>query len=126
MYGIAVSQDLLKSGIVQYGDVLSIPGLGLRVVNDAMGPTKCVHRNAEGRCVKRVPQTRAVDLMVFSFEEEHRIGVRHLSVTRLRQTQGESQWNINRTPQRNLRQIVEPVRVNAIQPSDTTVHLEPR
>ncbi len=72
-FGAAVSQDLLKSGIVQYGDVLSIPGLGFRIVNDAMGSTKCVHRNDKGRCTKRIPQVKAIDLMVFSFEEEHRI-----------------------------------------------------
>lgn len=85
MYGVAVSQDLLKSGAVHYGDMLSVPGFGLRVVNDVMGPTRCVKRNAEGSCAKRVPQTRAIDLMVFSYEEEHRVGVRHLPVTRIRQ-----------------------------------------
>jgi hypothetical protein len=85
MYGCAASQDLLKSGIVKYGDVLSVPGLGLRVVNDAMGPTKCVRRNKAGHCVKRVPQRNAIDLMVFSYEEEHRVGVRHLPITRIRQ-----------------------------------------
>lgn len=84
MYGCAVSQDLLKSGVVRYGDVLNVPGFGLRVVNDAMGPTKCVKRK-DGHCVKRVPQRNAVDLMVFSYEEEHRVGVRHLPITRIRQ-----------------------------------------
>lgn len=85
MYGVAVSQDLLHSGIVRYGDVLNVPGFGLRVVNDVMGPTRCVKRNEEGRCSKRVPQTKAIDLMVFSYEEEHRVGVQHLPVTRIRQ-----------------------------------------
>lgn len=85
MYGCAISQDLLKSGKVQYGDVLDIPGFGLRTVNDVMGPTKCSKRNKAGRCTKRVPQTMAVDLMVFSYEEEHRVGVRHMPITRYRQ-----------------------------------------
>lgn len=85
MFGAAVSQDLLRSGAAKYGDVLNVPGFGLRVVNDVMGPTRCVKRNVGGQCVKRVPQTRAIDLMVFSYEEEHRVGVRHLSVTRIRQ-----------------------------------------
>lgn len=34
--GIAVSQDLLKSGKVKYGDWLYIPGIGLKRVNDCM------------------------------------------------------------------------------------------
>lgn len=85
MYGVAVSQDLLKSGVVKYGDVLNIPGFGLRVVNDAMGLTKCGRRNDEGHCTKRVPQLRAIDLMVFSYEDEREVGIRHLPVTRLRQ-----------------------------------------
>jgi hypothetical protein len=85
MYGCAISQDLLKSGKVKYGDVLNIPGFGLRVVNDVMGPTKCVKRNGNGRCTKRIPQSTAVDLMVFSYAEEHNVGIRHLPVTRYRQ-----------------------------------------
>jgi len=69
MYGCAVSQDLLKSGVVKYGDVLSIPKIGLRVVNDTM--------NARHK--------RSVDVLVFSYAEEKRIGVRHLPVRRIRQ-----------------------------------------
>lgn len=85
MYGVAVSQDLLKSGIIRYGDMLDVPGFGLRTVNDAMGLTKCVRHNGIGHCTKRVPQTRAIDLMVFSYEDEHNVGVRHIPVTRYRQ-----------------------------------------
>ena len=85
MYGVAVSQDLLHSGVVKYGDVLNVPGFGLRVVNDAMGPTKCAKRNDEGRCTKRVQQVRAIDLLVFSYEEEREVGVRRLPITRIRQ-----------------------------------------
>lgn len=68
-YGAAVSQDLLKSGQVQYGDVLEIEGLGLRVVNDTMN--------------KR--HKRHVDLLVFSYAEEHKIGTQHRRVWVIRQ-----------------------------------------
>ena len=95
MYGCAVSQDLLKSGKVRYGDVLSVPGFGLRMVNDAMGPTKCVKRK-DGHCIKRVAQVNAVDLMVFSYEEEHRVGVRRLPVTRIRQVAPEDMPGVKR------------------------------
>ena len=63
-YGAAISQDMLKSGQVHYGDILMIEGLGLRVVNDTMA--------------KRMK--RDVDLMVFSYAEEHKIGVQHRRV----------------------------------------------
>lgn len=35
-HGVAVSQDLLKSGAVRYGDMLYIEGQGFKVVNDTM------------------------------------------------------------------------------------------
>lgn len=63
-YGAAVSQDLLKSGAVHYGDVLMVPGLGYRVVNDTMN--------------SRLKNT--VDLMVFTKNEERAVGVRHLKI----------------------------------------------
>ncbi len=63
-YGVAVSQDLLKSGEVHYGDILYIEGFGYRVTNDCMGPR--AHR--------------AIDLLVFTYNEEKTIGVRHLQV----------------------------------------------
>jgi|SRR5581483_7564382 len=63
-YGVAVSQDFLKSGAVHYGDVLYIPGYGYRIVNDCM--------NARVR--------HSVDMMVFTAAEEKAIGVRHLKV----------------------------------------------
>lgn len=37
-YGCAVSQDLLKSKQVSYGDYLCVEGLGCYVVNDTMNP----------------------------------------------------------------------------------------
>lgn len=63
-FGCAVSQDLLKSGAVHYGDVLYIEGYGKRVVNDTMN--------------KR--HTNHVDLLVFTHGEEKVIGTRHLKV----------------------------------------------
>lgn len=63
-YGAAVSQDLLKSGQVHYGDVLMVEGLGLRVVNDTMNKRHKKH----------------VDLMIFSYADEHRIGTQHKNV----------------------------------------------
>jgi hypothetical protein len=70
-FGVAVSQDLLASGEVQYGDVLHIDGLGLRVVNDCMN--------------KR--HKRSADLLVLTHKEEKRIGTRHLKVWRIREKQ---------------------------------------
>lgn len=67
MYGCAVSQDLLKSGRVHYGDVLWVPGFGWRVVNDTMNIR---HKNS-------------VDLLVFSRAEEKRVGVRHIKIYRV-------------------------------------------
>jgi 3D (Asp-Asp-Asp) domain-containing protein len=63
-YGAAVSQDLLKSGQVHYGDVLDIEGIGLKIVNDTMNPRHRKH----------------VDLLVFSYAEEKKIGVQHRKV----------------------------------------------
>ena len=84
MYGAAASQDLLQSGEVKYWDVVDVPGFGLRVINDAMGPTKCVEKK-KGHCIKRVEQLRAIDLMCFSYEEERRVGIRHMKLKRYRQ-----------------------------------------
>lgn len=84
-FGVAVSQDLLQNGTVKYGDVLNVPGFGLRVVNDCMGLTRCVKRDANRECIRRAPQTRAIDLMVFSYDEERKVGVRRLPVTLYRQ-----------------------------------------
>ncbi len=66
-YGVAVSQDLIKTGALRYGDVICVEGISCRVVNDCM--------NARIK--------RSVDLMVFTKAEEHRIGVRHLRVYKL-------------------------------------------
>lgn len=63
-FGIAVSQDYLKSGQLHYGDILYVEGYGYRVVNDCM--------NARIK--------HSVDLMVFTRDEEKAVGVRHLKV----------------------------------------------
>lgn len=68
-FGCAVSQDLLKNGLVAYGDILYIPGYGYRVVNDTMHPR---HKNH-------------VDLLVNTHDEEKAVGVRHLKVFKVTQ-----------------------------------------
>lgn len=70
-FGIAASQDLLKSGEVHYGDIVIVEGYGARVVNDCMGPRA----------------NHAFDLMVFTHAEEKKVGVRHLKVYVVRQKQ---------------------------------------
>lgn len=62
--GVAVSQDLLKSGVAHYGDVLCIDGFGCRIINDCMA-ARHKHR---------------IDLFVYTKQEEKRIGTRHLRV----------------------------------------------
>lgn len=84
-YGVAVSQDFLRSGELHYGDVLWLPGFGYRVVNDCMGST--VSRKVPviqgGYRTIRVEQRRAVDLMVFTRAEEHTVGVRRIQLYKL-------------------------------------------
>lgn len=63
-FGVAVSQDLLQNGSVHYGDILFVTGYGYRVVNDTMA----------------IKNHKAVDLMVFTKEEEKAIGVRHIDI----------------------------------------------
>jgi 3D (Asp-Asp-Asp) domain-containing protein len=59
-FGVAVSQDMLKDGRVKYGDVLYIPGVGYRIVNDCMNAR---HKNR-------------IDVLVFTHAEEKKIGER--------------------------------------------------
>lgn len=66
-FGVAVSQDLLATGEVHYGDVLYIPGFGYRIVNDTMNPR----------------HTKAIDLMVLTRAEEKMIGVRRIKIYRM-------------------------------------------
>jgi 3D (Asp-Asp-Asp) domain-containing protein len=62
--GVAVSQDLLASGKIRYRDVLYIPTVGFRIVNDCMHPR--IHRG--------------VDVFVYTKAEEKAFGVRYLPV----------------------------------------------
>jgi|ERR1700674_689768 len=64
MYGCAVSQDYLRSGVIKYGDIIYVEKYGLRVVNDCLN-ARYVH---------------SVDLLVFEHWQEKAIGVRHLRV----------------------------------------------
>lgn len=54
MLGAAVSQDLLASGKVRYRDVLFIPSVGYRIVND------CTHRRLRN----------TVDVFVYTWDQE--------------------------------------------------------
>lgn len=64
MYGVAVSGDYLDSGELKYGDVLFVPGFGMRVVNDRMGD-RAKH---------------SIDLLVFTKAQERKVGTRHEKV----------------------------------------------
>lgn len=70
-FGVAVSQDMLADGRVKYGDVLYIPGVGNRVVNDCMNKR---HRNS-------------IDILVFTHVEERKFGTRKLKIYKLEVTQ---------------------------------------
>jgi 3D (Asp-Asp-Asp) domain-containing protein len=75
-YGVAVSQDLLASGRVHYGEVLLVPGYGYRVVNDCMGRVR--HQGG-----KSIPITNAIDLMVLTRNEEKEVGTRKLTIYKM-------------------------------------------
>ena len=62
--GLAVSQDLLLSGRVKYGDIVCVEGYPCRIAFDTMAPR---NRNA-------------VDLFMYTKAEERAVGVRHLKV----------------------------------------------
>jgi 3D (Asp-Asp-Asp) domain-containing protein len=67
-YGIAVSQDLLKSGKVKYGDYLCVDTQGCYVVNDTMNPR---HINS-------------VDIWVANYAAEKAIPPQRRQVVRVR------------------------------------------
>jgi 3D (Asp-Asp-Asp) domain-containing protein len=67
-HGVAVSQDLLKSGALKYGDFIMVEGYGLKVVNDTMNPR---HKNH-------------VDLWVETYQQEKAVGVKKLKIYRVR------------------------------------------
>lgn len=66
--GIAVSQDLLKRGVVKYGDILYIEGYGLKVVNDTMNPRIKNH----------------IDIWVATYGEEKKVGTRKLLIYKVK------------------------------------------
>lgn len=74
--GVAVSQDLLASGKVRYRDVLFIPSVGARVVND------CTHPRLRNH----------VDVFVYSKSAERAFGIKHLQV-----------WVIHTAPIRSMK-----------------------
>lgn len=62
--GVAVSQDLLASGKIRYRDILLIPGVGYRIVND------CTHHRLRNH----------VDVFVYDKASEKAFGVKKLQV----------------------------------------------
>lgn len=66
--GVAVSQDLLKTGAIKYGDIIFVEGYGFKVVNDTMNPRIKNH----------------VDLWVETYEQEKAVGVKKLNIYRVR------------------------------------------
>lgn len=85
-HGVAISQDLLRSGAVNYGDLLYIEGVGFRVVNDCM--------NARHR--------KRVDVWVASKDEEHNIGVHRRQVFLIRRTLSGQVQSTKQTWQRTI------------------------
>jgi 3D (Asp-Asp-Asp) domain-containing protein len=71
-FGCAVSQDMLASGQVKYGDYLCIEGIGCKVVNDTTAPR----------------HSRLVDIWVSSYAEEKALPPRMRKVVRIRGTNG--------------------------------------
>jgi len=69
-HGMAVSRDLLDSGVVRYGDFMWIEDVGIRYVNDCLNDTKCIKRNADGHCLERAKITKQIDLWVPNLSEE--------------------------------------------------------
>lgn len=67
-FGVAISQDLLRLGVVCYGDVVLIEGYGLYVVNDAMG----THTY---RVEPPKAQERSIDIFVMRQAHESAVGV---------------------------------------------------
>jgi 3D (Asp-Asp-Asp) domain-containing protein len=106
--GIAVSQDLLTSQKVHYGDVLYIEGHGYRIVNDTMA----------------LKNHNAVDLFVYTRAEEHKIGIQNRRVWLIHK--GEPQWNGKRNLSQKTHRAAEAARAVETHLSDTTVHSEPR
>jgi 3D (Asp-Asp-Asp) domain-containing protein len=63
----AVSQDLIKAGKVNYGEMLFVPGLGLYLVMDTMNPRHTNH----------------VDILVYTKTQEKLVGWRKCQVVKI-------------------------------------------
>ncbi len=61
---VAVSPDLLRSGLACYGDAIYVPGYGVRIVSDVMNER----------------HTRRIDLWVNTEREEKQVGTRRIEV----------------------------------------------
>jgi hypothetical protein len=90
--GVAVSRDLLcgacmklhrrcgkpgSSTKLHYGDWLYVEKFGYRQVNDVMGAVTA--QRVKGKVV-RIPIKRHIDLFVWTWDQEHAVGVRKLDV----------------------------------------------
>lgn len=104
--GVAISQDLLESGTVHYGDCLYVPGIGYRIVNDTMA-----RRNR-----------KAVDIFVYTKNEERKIGVRHLEIYLMKG--GPIKCNISHIQSAARHLADEQESQNEIEYSDTTINSE--
>lgn len=62
---------------LHYGQWLYIERYGFRQVNDVMGAYTT--QRVKGKKV-RIPIKRQIDIFVWSWEQEHSVGVRHLNV----------------------------------------------
>lgn len=67
--GLAVSQDLLASGEVHYGDIVCVDGYGCRIVND------CLNKRHK----------KAIDLFVYTYAEEKKVNTQHRKTWVIRQ-----------------------------------------
>lgn len=84
MFGCAISQDLLETKRVKYGDILYIEGHGYRVVNDCMGRFahyKVPRKGGTAHIFKR--QLMSIDLFCRTHAEEHRIQIQHKKVFKI-------------------------------------------
>jgi len=95
--GAAVSRDLLCGACrklhrrcarpdnptkLHYGDWLYIDGYGFRQINDVMGAYTTQRVN--GHKV-RIPIKNAVDMLVWTWKEEHSVNVQHRNVYKIKE-----------------------------------------
>lgn len=100
--GCAVSRDLLCGACrklhrrcdhpdnptkLHYGDWLYIGQYGFRQVNDVMGDYTT--QRVKGKKV-RIPLRRRIDIFVWTWNQEHAVGVREIEVFKVEASQGKS------------------------------------